>query len=152
MQISSAMEEVGEAGYQTEEAVNAQKVKLDSFAEWIALGGLYSEEHGRRVKMGINSHVVEKRCTAASKPHGGEVNSLTRKKSNQAVQKAAQNMAWSKSTKFKYESVTGRRGGRMGLFSDRARRIPRRTCSRRGVATRGSPQPKSICNELTAYK
>ena len=60
MQITSAMEEVGEAGYQTEEAVSAHRVKLDAFAEWIALGGLFGEEHGRRVKMGINSHVVER--------------------------------------------------------------------------------------------
>ena len=40
---------------------------------------------------------LRERCTAGSKPDGREVNSLTRKKPNQAVQKAAQNMAWSKS-------------------------------------------------------
>ena len=38
-----AMEEVGEAGYWTEEAVSAWKVKLDFFAERIGLGGLYGE-------------------------------------------------------------------------------------------------------------
>ena len=135
------MEEVGEAGYQTEEAVSAHKVKLDAFAEWIALGGLFGEEHGRRVKMGINSHVVEREMHCGVEAGRGR-SELTH----------AQNMAWSKSAKFKCESVTGRRGGRMGLFSDRARRIPRRTCSRRGVATRGSPQPKSNCKERTAYK
>ena len=39
------MEEVGEAGYQREEAVSAWNVKLDSFAERIGLEGLYGEEH-----------------------------------------------------------------------------------------------------------
>ena len=54
------MEEVGEAGYRTEEAVSARKVKLDSFAERIGLGGLYGEKHSRRMKVTVNGHVVER--------------------------------------------------------------------------------------------
>ena len=34
------MEEVGEAGYKTEEVVSAWKVKMDFFAERIGLGAL----------------------------------------------------------------------------------------------------------------
>ena len=60
-EITPAMEEVGEAGYRTEEAVSGRNVKLDSFAKRVALGGLYGEERSRRVKMGVNSHGVESR-------------------------------------------------------------------------------------------
>ena len=54
------MEEVEEAGYRTEEAVSARKVKLDYFAERIGLGGLYGEKHSRRMKVTVNGHVVER--------------------------------------------------------------------------------------------
>ena len=59
------MEEVEEAGYRTEEAVSARKLKLDYFAERIGLGGLYGEKHSRRMKVTVNGHVVEREM------HGG---------------------------------------------------------------------------------
>ena len=95
------MEEVGEAGYRTEEAVSARKVKLDSFAERIGLGGLYGEEHSRRVKVGVNGHVVEREMRCGVEAGRGRSELTRAKQTNQAVQRAAQNMAWSKSARFK---------------------------------------------------
>ena len=127
------------AGYRTEEAVSARKVKPDAFAERIGLGGLYGEEQSRRVKIGVKGHVFEREMHCGVEAGRGR-SELMRKNPNQADQKTAQNMAWSNSARFKDVRIRDRKTRRSnGLFSDRARRIPRRTCSRRGVATRGSP-------------
>ena len=96
------MEEVGEAGYRKEEAVSAQKVKLDSFAERIGLGGLNGEEHSKRAKVGVNGHVGEREMHYGVEA-GRRRSELAhaQKKTNQAVQKASHNMAWSKAARFK---------------------------------------------------
>ena len=140
------MEEVGEAGYQTGEVVSAWKVKMDFFAERIGLGGLGGKEHSRRVKMGVNGQVVEREMHCRVEAGRWRSELTHPQKPNQAVQKAAQNMAWSKSASFKDVQIsnirfwlTGRQGGQIGLFNNRAQRIPCRTCPRHGVATRGSP-------------
>jgi len=67
----------------------------------IGLGGLYGVKYGRRVKIVVNRHVVKREMHCRVKGGRGRSKLTCAKKPNKAVRKAAQNMVWSKSVRFK---------------------------------------------------
>ena len=72
----------------------------------LVLEALIVRNTADRWRWELTATSLRERCTTGLKPDWGEVNSLTHKKPNQVVQKAAQNMAWSKSAKFNEEQTS----------------------------------------------
>jgi len=69
------MDEVGKAGHRTKEVVGPRKEELDTFAERIGLGSLDGEQHGRRMEMGVDGHIVEREMLywVEARREGGEL-------------------------------------------------------------------------------